>query len=177
MLILCIAFLAGLYVLKIFFPQEFMMSIQNKHIIKIGDFIDNHAWLYYICCGLTAYTTYYLYCCACSGRIKLKWYEFVEILIVVVAIRAISFYDDNIATGIETCSFWFLPLLMKGKIKNTALTFTIQGMSQVLSLSIRNLPMYLHSVNFVTMFCFGIESYLWLILLKVIFSYKKEKGE
>ncbi len=176
MLSLCIVFLVGLYVLKIFFPQEFMMSIQNEHIIKIGTYIDNHKWLYYICCGITAYATYYLYCCACSGRIKLKWFELLEILGVVVAIRLISFYDDNIATGIETCSFWFLPLLLKGKMKNTAITFTIHGMSQVMSLSIRSLSMYLQSANFITIIFMTFECYLWLALNCIIFNYK-EKGD
>lgn len=177
MLTLCIVFLAGLYVAKIFFPQEFMMSIQNERIIKIGTYIDNHKWLYYICCGITAYATYYLYCCACSGRIKLKWFEFLEILGVVVSIRLISFFDDNIATGIETCSFWFLPFLMKGKMKNTAITFTVHGMAQVLSLSIRSLPMYLHSVNFATMFLMIMEMYLWLALNCIIFNYKEKESK
>ena len=38
MLILSISFLLGLYVFKIFFPQEFMMSIQNERIIAKGKF-------------------------------------------------------------------------------------------------------------------------------------------
>ena len=175
MLTLCIVFLVGLYIAKIFFPKEFMMSIQNERIVKIGTYIDNHKWLYYICCGITAYATYYLYCCACSGRIKLNWFEFLEILGVVVAIRLISFYDDTLATAIELASFLFLPYLLKGKLKNCAIVFTTHTISQGLSLSIRNLPIYLHSVNFVTMFCFGIECYLWLVLTCIVFNYK-EKG-
>lgn len=177
MLSLCVAFLAGLYILKIFFPQEFMMSIQNERIIKIGTYIDTNKWLYYICCGITAFVTYYLYCCACSGRVKLKWFELLEILGVVVAIRLISLYDDTLATAIELASFLFLPYLLKGKLKNCAIAYTIHIISQALSLSIRNLPIYLYSINFATMFCFGVESYLWLSLIMVIFNYKKEKGE
>ena len=177
MLSLCIAFLAGLYIAKIFFPQEFMMSIQNERIIKIGTYIDTHKWLYYICCGVTAFVTYYLYCCASSGRLKLKLFEIIEIVGVVISIRLISFYDDTLATAIEMASFLFLPFLLNGKLKNCAIAYTIHVISQALSLSIRNLPIYLHSINFVTMFCFGIESYLWLVLTMAIFSYKKEKGE
>ena len=75
MLTLSVIFLVGLYVFKIFFPQEFMMSIQSEKIIAIGTFIDSHEWLYYLCCGLTSFLTYWLYCCACSGRLYLKWYE------------------------------------------------------------------------------------------------------
>lgn len=176
MLTLCVVFLCGLYVAKIFFPKEFMLSIQNENVIKIGSFIDNRKWLYYICCGVTAFITYYLYCCASSERLKLKWFEILEIVGVIVAIRAISFYDDTLATAIELASFLFLPLLLNGKLKNCAITYTVHTISQGVSLSIRNLPIYLHSVNFATMFCFGIESYLWLILTMVIFNYNKEKG-
>lgn len=177
MLTLCVVFLVGLYIAKIFFPQEFMMSIQNERIIKVGTFIDNHKWLYYICCGITATITYYLYCCACSGRMKLEWEEFIDIFAVVVIIRLISFYDNTLATAIELAAFLFLPCLLKGELKNCAIAYSIHTISQGLSLSIRSLPLYLQSANFVTMFCFGIESYLWLFLLMLTFSYKKEKGE
>lgn len=177
MLSLCIVFLVGLYVLKIFFPQEFMMSIQNERIVKIGTYIDTHKWLYYICCGITAYATYYLYCCACSGRIKLKWFEVLEIFGVVVVIRFISFYDDNIATALEHTAFIFLPFIMKSNYKNVVISFTIHSFAQVLSLGIRNLPMYLTNINFATMFCFGFESYIWLSLLCIIFNYNKQKKE
>ena len=69
MLILSISFLLGLYVFKIFFPQEFMMSIQNERIIAIGTFIDNNKLIYYICCGMTSFLTYWLYCCACKNAL------------------------------------------------------------------------------------------------------------
>ena len=176
MLSLCVAFLVGLYFLKIFFPQEFMMSIQNEQIIKIGTYIDNHKWLYYICCGITAYATYYLYCCACSGRIKLNWFELLEILGVVVAIRLISFYDDTLATAIELASFLFLPYLLKGKLKNCAIVYTTHTISQGLSLTIRSLPIYLQSANFITIIFMTFECYLWLALNCIIFNYK-EKGD
>lgn len=57
MLVLTIVFLAVMYVLKIFFPQEFMMSIQNERLVAVGSFIDNHKILYYICCAVSAFIT------------------------------------------------------------------------------------------------------------------------
>lgn len=174
MLTLSVIFLVGLYVFKIFFPQEFMMSIQSEKIIAIGTFIDSHEWLYYLCCGLTSFLTYWLYCCACSGRLYLKWYEVLEIVGVIVICRAVNFYDTTLATAISLCSFLFLPAIMKGDLKKTAIIYTTHTMCQSLSLGIRSLPIYLTSVNFITMFIFGIESYLWLILFYIIFNYKKE---
>lgn len=42
MLVLSMSFLMGLYILKIFFPQEFVMSIENDRLMLIGNYIDNH---------------------------------------------------------------------------------------------------------------------------------------
>lgn len=174
MLMLSVAFLVGLYVAKVFFPQEFMMSIQNEQIVKVGEFIDSHEWLYYICCGLTSFITYWLYCCACSGRLCLKWYEIIEILIVIVLCRVVNFYDTNLATIISWSSFAFLPALMGGELKRCAIVFTTHSISQGLSIKIRSLPMYLTNTNFVTTCFMTLECYFWLLLFYIVFNYKKE---
>ena len=174
MLILSVIFLVCIYVLKIFFPQEFMMSIQNEKIIAIGTFIDSHEWLYYLCCGITAFITYWLYCCACSGRLYLKWYEALGIVGVIAICRIINFYDTNIATIISWCSFVFLPALMGGELKRCAIVFTAHSISQGLSIGIRCLPIYLTSVNFITFALMTIECFFWLLLFYIIYNYKKE---
>lgn len=176
MLSLSVAFLIGMYVLKIFFPQEFMMSIQNDKIIAIGTFIDSHEWLYYLCCGVTSFITYWLYCCACTHRLYLRWYEILLIIGTVVVCRAINFYDMNMANIISWCSFMFLPALMGADIKTSSIVFTTHSISQGLSLNIRNLTMYLATNNFVTILLLSIDMYLWLVLFYVLFNYKvKEK--
>ena len=176
MLALCVSFLAGCYFLKIFFPQEFVMAISNEKIVAIGTFIDSRPWLYYICCGITSYLTYYLYCCACSHRFTLKWEEHLMIFGVVVLSRAVDFYDSNLAMALCDTAFLFLPALMKGHLKTCAIVFTIHSFSQILSLSIRNLPLYLTNVNYATMFLMILEMYLWLALSYIIFNYKKKEG-
>lgn len=175
MLTLCIVFLEGLYVAKIFFPQEFMMSIQNEKIVAIGQFIDSHEWLYYICMAIPPYVTYYLYCCACSHRLTLKWQEHLMIFGVVVLSRLVNFYDANLATALSVTSFVFLPALMKGNLKTSAIVYMIHGFAQVLSLSIRNLPMYLVNVNYLTSLFLTLECYLWLALCFIIFNYKEKE--
>lgn len=175
MLVLSIVFLVGMYVLKIFFPEEFVLAIENERIIAIGTFIDNHVWLYYICCGITAFITYYLYCCACCGRLKLKWFECLYIVIAILIVRVVSLYDANMWSILSWCSFVVLPALMNDNLKRCALIFCIHSISQGLSIGIRNLPMYLTTTNYATMFVFGIESYLWLLLMYVIFNYKKKE--
>lgn len=175
MLVLTITFLVGLYVLKIFFPNEFIMVIENEKLIAIGEFIDSHIISYYICCGITAFIAYYLYCCACSSRLTLKWYEILEIVITIIIVRVISFYDNNMSTIVSVISFVLLPYLTKGNLKQTAITYSIHSLSQGLSLSIRNLPLYLTNINFITSLLMTLECYFWLILLYIIFNYKKKE--
>ena len=175
MVVLVSCFLVAIYVLKGFFPQEFMMSIQNESFIKAGQFVDSHIWLRYICAGITSFITYWLYCCACSHRYYLKWYECLYILGTIVAIRGISLFDSKLATSIQFSSFLFLPALTKGHLKTSAIVAFFHGIFQCLSLSIRSLPIYLTSVNYITTLILGLESYFWLLLFYLIFNYCKKK--
>ena len=175
MVVLVVCFLFGMYIAKIFFPEQFVFAIENQTAIKVGNYIDNHKWLYYICCGITAYITYFLYCCACSERKYLNWKENLIILACIIVIRLISLFDNTLATSIQLSSFIFFPYITKGKLKNSAIVYTVHCISQALSLSIRNLPIYLTNTNFITSLLLTIEMYLWLILFYIIFNYKGEK--
>ena len=42
MLVLVIVYLVAWYVLKFFFPDWFVLQINNERLIEIGKFIDNH---------------------------------------------------------------------------------------------------------------------------------------
>lgn len=174
MLVLCISFLVGLYILKIFFPQEFMLNIQNENLIKIGTYIDNNLWLYYICCGITAFITYWLFMCSCKRKLYLNWKEILIVIGFIVAIRLIGLWDNEVATHISICSFFLIPLICKLDLKIATLIYVFHGLAQVLSLKIRSLPMYLVNVNFVTTLLIGLESYFWLLLFYIITNYKKE---
>lgn len=177
MLVLSIVFLVGMYVLKIFFPQEFVLAIENERIIAIGTFIDSHEWLYYVCCGITSFITYWFYCCAVSHRLYLKGYEILLIIATIVIIRLTGLYvDANLRTIISWISFAFLPALCKGEMKTCGFVFSIHAISQGLSIGIRNLPIYFtNNLNFVTTMLVGFESYLWLLLMYIIFNYKKKE--
>lgn len=177
MLVLSIVFLVGMYVLKIFFPAEFVLAIENERIIAVGQFIDSHEWLYYICCGVTAFVTYYLYCCACSKRLYLKWHEILLIIVTIVAIRLCGLYvDEGLRTIISWCSFAFLPALMGGELKRTALIFTTHTIAQGLSLGIRGFKLYFTNYNFLSGIFMTFECYFWLLLFYIIFNYKKKEN-
>ena len=177
MLVLSVVFLVACYVLKIFFPQQFVLAIENENIIKVAKFIDKYKALYYVFGGITAFITYWLYCCACSNRLYLNWYECLEIFAVVVATRVTNMFDTNLATAISTCAFMFLPALTKGKLKNCAIVFTIHGVNQCLTLTIRGLITYARFLGALNIFLLSIDMYLWLLLCYVVCNYSKNKED
>lgn len=174
MLILCISFLVGLYILKIFFPQDFVMVIENENLIKIGNFIDNNIWLRYICAGITAFTTYWLFMCACKKKLYLNWKEILIVISFIVVIRLIGLIDNNIAMHLSICSFFLIPLICKFDLKVSVIIYCFHGLAQILSLQIRNLPIYLTNTNYITILLLGLECYFWLFLFYIIYNYKKE---
>lgn len=175
MLVLTISFLVSFYVLKIFFPQEFVMSIQNEQLIKIGNFIDSHQWAYYIFNIIISLITYYLYCCAVCRKLYLKWYELLIVFATIGISIGLSFVDSQILSHFSICAMLILPLLFGGKLKETAIVFSVHGLAQILSLNIRNLPMYIQYYNSLFFMLLSLEMYFWLLLFYVIFNYKKKE--
>lgn len=165
-----------MYIAKIWYPEEFIFIIENERLIQIGDFVDSHEWLYYVCCGVTAFITYWLYCCAVSHKLYLKWYEILIVVGTIVGLRFLNFYDETLATALSYASFLFLPALCGGDMKTCGLVFTVHSLSQGLSLRIRNLPIYLTTSNFITFLLLSLECYFWLLLFYVIFNYKKKEN-
>ena len=168
MLVLSICLLCGMYILKIFFPKEFVLAIENQRIIAIGNYIDSHKWAYFIFGSVTSFITYWLYCCACSHRKYLKWYHCLEILIAIIIIRIINIFDLNIATALSISSMIFLPALTTGEIKTTAIVYFVHTLNQSLTLTIRNITIFLQYLNSLTTFLLAIDMYFWLILFYII---------
>ena len=179
MLILVIAFLFFMYILKIWFPEQFVMAIENERIIKIGNYIDSHKILYYICCGISAFATYWLYLCAVSHRLYLKWYECLYVAIAVLVSILCSIYDPTLYIIVNWTSFVILPALCKGDMKSCAIVLTTHALAQMFSLRIRNFTLYFtNNITFITSLLMTLESYLWLVLMYIIFNIKiVKKGE
>ena len=174
MLILTIIFLVAMYVLKIFFPQEFVMNITNPQLVTIGNFINNNVWAYYLFGIFTSFLTYWLYCCATCKKLYLNLKECLIILLTIVINMVLTHIDMDLYSHFSICSMLLLPLLFGGKLKETAIVFGVHGLSQILMLKIRNFPMYMVSVNSLCLFICNFEMYLWLFLFYLIFNIKKE---
>ena len=175
MLILTISFLVSFYVLKIFFPQEFAMSIQNEQLIKIGTFIDTHKWAYYIMAFITAFITYWLYCGAICGKLYFNIKEIIIIVIVIGLSFLVNEYSPTLAMHYSICAMLVLPALFKGNIRRLALVYSIHGLSQVLSMSIRNLPILFSTYNSLIGILMTLECYFWLLLFYIICNYREKE--
>ncbi|MEG2540383.1 MAG: hypothetical protein RSB59_01220, partial [Clostridia bacterium] len=133
MIILTVSFLFGMYLLKFFFPQEFLMTIENQQIISIGAFIDNHILAKVFCIYATAFVTYWLYLCAVCKKSKLN---IKEIIIVLVAISFSIFFEFiyvDVLFIYSIITMIGLPLLFKAEFKTTFVVFAVHSLSQFLS--------------------------------------------
>lgn len=175
MIALVIVFLVACYILKIFFPEQFVMVIQNKNLVKIGTYVDNHLWLYIMLSVVTNFITYWFYLCAVTRKWKLNWKEIIAVLIVIGLTQGLYEVDPTISSGISISSMVLLPGIFKAKALDIGVVFSIHSMSQLLSTSIRGLPMLLTSVNYMTILLMTIECYFWLLLFYLYYNYKKEK--
>lgn len=176
MIALVLIFLVGLYVLKIFFPGEFVLAIENDKIVKIGDYIDNNDWARYLFGIFTSFVTYTLYCSATCRRWFLSWWHYLVIFATIGVNLLLTIYDINLYTAFSISSFVLLPTLFGcNNIKNIAICYPIHLFSQSLTLSIRNITLFMTYNNALTRHVVGMECWLWLILLYFLFNYKYKK--
>lgn len=175
MIALVVIFLCALYVLKIFFPEEFVMVIENEQLIKIGEYVDNNLWLHIILACITSFITYWLYLCAVTHKWYLNWKEILMVLGVIAITQTLYSFDETVdlASGISIISMLLLPIFSKANLKDVAIVFSIHYMAQLLSTLIRGLPLLLTNVNYMTILLMGIESYFWLILLYLYLNLKR----
>lgn len=174
MIILVVAFLVAMYVLKMFFPQEFVMVVENERLVAIGNYIDSHKWAYYSFGIFTSFITYYFYCCAVCKRLYLKLWQYLVILAVIGLSIGFSFVDTEIVSYIGIMSFIVLPFIFKANLKEVAIVYSVHGLAQILTLKIRNFPLYMTNVCSLNLFLTNFECYLWLVLFYILFNLKKE---
>ena len=176
MVALVMIFLCAFYVLKIFFPEQFIMVIENEHLVKVGAYVDTHLWLYIMVSSVTSFITYWMYLCAVNKKWYLNWKELVAVLVVIAVTQTLYSFEStiNLASGICIIAMICLPLIGGAKLKDVALVFSFNYLAQLLSTLIRSLPMLLTNVNFMTIFLMTLEQYFWLLLFYLYGNMEKE---
>lgn len=183
MIALVCAFLLAFYVIKIFFPEWFVLQIENERLIEIGNFIDKHWWAYELCSIFTSFLIYWLYWCAIQQKLYLSWKEIFVVLCTIVVVHTIYWVQPQIYTTFSFLSFITLHLFSKNKNENyitrlVVATF-VHFTCQCLTLQIRNIIAIVSTYNYMTLFILTLECYFWLLLMYLYFNYNKifKKGE
>lgn len=174
LIILVGVYLATWYVLKFFFPKEFVLHISNPNLIKVGNFIDNHIVLNYLCGFISSFLSYYLYLGAVCKQTKLDKYQILSIVVVIIISLVITHFKFGILQYYGILAMIILPSLYKANSRTVAIVFSTNLICQYLSLSIRNISSMIMYMNSVIAFLMSLESYAWLLLFYLYFNYKEK---
>lgn len=185
MLSLCVSFLVGCYVLKIFFPQEFILGIDNERIVAIGGYIDTHKWASILFGIIVGIVFDWLYFGAVTKRLVPHYALIATIVAYNVALALFyNFAPIDIVLkhattimGISSCYMIVTPMFFIKEIKPLSITYGVNAISQVALLFIRDLPMSMTTLNTIASFIWGIDNYLWIALCYIIFNYNRLKKE
>lgn len=182
---LIIIFLIAIYILKIFFPLEFVLSIENKNIIKIGNFINNSKtlsiifyfiigfifdWLYFgAVCKTKIHKLSLIIIMICYGLLFSVFSVFVPIE------KAIKY--NGLIIALQNCYMIFIPMFYTKTIRELSITYSINAISQNLLLLIRDVSLYSANTNSLVTFMLSIDNYLWILLLFIIFNFNKKQED
>lgn len=180
-LILFGALLVAFYVAKICFPQFIVGVAEVPNIVKIGTYIDTNLWAKHLYNTLNAFVCLYFYLGACCRIYKFSWKGICIILLDIIVLRLVSEFIPNYYTTINYVFMILIPFLIclienktsKLTFMSTAICFTIDCLSQIISLEIRDLMSFIHNINSATFFVLMIDVFICRILLYLFFNYKK----
>lgn len=174
--------LVACYIMKIFFPDFIVGVAEIPSIVSFGNYVDSHKWAYYITNGVLSFVTLFFYTCACC---RIKTLRIVEVFIL-IGLIIISHLIEEFAVqhlvGYNFILYLLLPLIVEFIRKtnrseifySTCICFVITTIAQSISLSIRNIPLYISFTNTATYFVLLIDLYIWTILLYLYYNYKGE---
>ena len=180
MLVLCVVYLIGFYVLKFIFPELLLLSITSPIMIRLGEFFSN-SWVGFshILKVLTSLWTYCIFVCASTGRFKRTRFEMVSIIIAVAIGKVVIELFPELYTHTSISIMLSLALLCKGRLSYTVVSFVLHGYLSQFLLSIRGVEtviVLIAKTGVVGSLVMGIEMYVWLILLSLLFYFKEKKN-
>lgn len=173
---LTIAYLVAWYILKIFFPEKFILQVNNERLIAIGNYIDSHFIINHLCGIVTSYITYWLYLGAVCKIKRLNWKHSLSIVGIYLLGILVEMFDITLATFYSIFVMIIFPAVLNANYRRTVFVLVIHFICQWLSLQIRQLSTMILSFNFLSALIMGLESYFWLFLFYLYFNYY-EKGE
>lgn len=160
-----------MYIARFFFPQAFILVIENDRLVAIGSYIDTHRWAYYPATVGFCFVTYWLFVCAACRKKYLTRKE-IWIMVAVIAVSyLLSETAPEMASGIDIVCMLLLCVWLRSDIKDYAFVFSVHSANSLLLICARNVVVNITSYNFAVGLCLAVEAYLWLLFLYLVQNY------
>ena len=152
-------------------------------IVKFGNYVDTYKWAYYLVDGTISFICAYIYCGACCRTYKFNIKQLGVILIWVIILKLSSTFIQNHYIHINYVLMIFMPFiccvignkLNKDCFISLCICFSIDIVTQILSLEIRDLTIISTQINSATFYILLIDALIWRLLLYLLFNYKNKK--
>ena len=167
-------FIIAFCVLKLFFPDALLVCIENKRIIQIGNFIDNHVTAMVFMDAAFAVLAMHFYLSSCKQVWRLEIHHYVLLAIYGVAMAVMYLIHPVVAMITDLILFIVFPIILKSKPKQFIPLFIIHQVGQNALLFIRSQPLYLADTNYATGTLLVLDAYAWLVLYYLYSNMNKE---
>lgn len=175
MIVLLWVFLIGFSVVKLFFAEWFVATIENDKIVYIGSVIDQSHWLTLLADSIIGSFAIHFYLCSCKAVWKLRVVEYWLVFVYSVVIANLYNLFSTATSIIDAGCFILVPLLMGVRWKRVVAVFSAHTLGQALLLFIRSQALYLEGADYATSFILVFDVYVWLLLYYLHANmYKKE---
>ena len=175
MLVLCIVYLVGFYILKFIFPELLLQTITSPTVLRLGEMMSKFVLLEFVLMFISNFLTFFLFSCASSGNFKFNRKQYAVILSATVINIIFVIFVPNLYTHTSISLMLICALVCKGKLKYTTISFVLHGyLSQFLFL-IRGFESIVVQANAISGFLISSEGFVWLSLLAIIFYFKERK--
>ena len=179
-LILFGSILIFFYIAKLFFPQFIVGVAELPGIVKFGKFVDTHIWAYHIYNIVIGFFSAYIYCCGCCRKRKFNWKESLILFGFVILLRLISIFKPEQYTSMNYVIMcispfilcWYNKSISSKMFISTIMCFSVDIVSQILSIEIRNLIPLSTNLNIATITILLIDGWIWRTLLYLFFNDK-----
>ena len=175
LLTLSIIYIVGFYVIKFIFPDFLLLQITDPNVLSLGRFIESNEIFLRIYYCLSTFLTLYLFVCASRGNFKLNWKELIYLLVATIINELVTTFLPDLMVQTSTSLMLILPLLCKGKLFYTVVSFVIHGYLSQFLFSIRGFETVIMNINIASGFILSLECYAWLVLLALLFYLKENK--
>lgn len=177
LLILLISCLVAYTIIEFVFPETFIMVLTDTNILKIGNFIEERAWLYEIVCYVTSFITFYLFGCISKEKWHLKFYETLIVIALVVCSQLLYVYVPQVGVMAGIIPMLLVGVIIGNRTKLFLGAFIGHNICQYLVLFVRGYNEVLPTLNAGSDICMLLENYVLLFVFYIISNIKEKKNE